>query len=169
MLKIISTGIEGGERAALDAARERLAPWGGQCALGRSGQWEPIPDLYFTSDPDNALVEADSSRPMRARRQNARTADGTLILCSGIVPHVCKDIIILLRRAEGLYIIVDPRHSYETKRVVKWIVENNIRTLNVSSAPKKDEDPFTHRARVFMLDVLTYSTLYETRGVRIWS
>jgi hypothetical protein len=169
MLKIISTGFEGGERAALDAAIERQAPWGGACPLGRSGQYAPIPDLYFTSGGDNALVEADSSRPTRARHFNAQNADGTLLFCSGLIPQICKDIIIYLRRKEGLYLIVDPRHTYETKRVCKWIAENNIRELNISSPPKNEDDPFTHQVRMFMLDVLTYTTLYETRGVKIWS
>jgi len=175
MLKIVSTGFEGGERAALDAAIEKIAPWGGACPLGRSGQYSPIPNLYFTSDSNNALVESDSSRPTRARRLNAHNADGTLILCSGIIPHICKDIIIYIRRNEGQYLVVDPRHIYETKRVVKWIAEENIKVLNISSPPRSEKeekgggDPFTHNARMFMLGVITYTMLYETRGVKIWS
>jgi len=171
MLKIISTGFEGGECAALDAAIDKLHPWGGTCPKGRSGQFSQIPDHYFTGNGKGALVEGSSSRPTPARFANARDAEATLVLSmtSAKIPMVCKDIIIMLRQDKGRYLIADPRKTYEVKRVVRWIAESNLRILNISSSPKKNDDPFTTRTFVFIKDVLTYTTLYSTTGVKIWT
>jgi hypothetical protein len=171
MLKIISTGFEGGERAALDAAIEKLHPWGGTCPLGRSGHFAPIPNRYFTGDPKGGLVEGSSSRPTQARFANVRAADATLVLSEtgACIAPICKDVIISIRRNEGNYLIVDPTHVYETKRVVRWAVESDLRILNISCAPKSDDHPFTTMARVFTMGILTYTSLYESRGVKIWT
>jgi hypothetical protein len=172
MIKVISTGVEGPERAALDAAIQHGGvEWGGACPLGRSGQYGPIPDKYFTEEPNRGLVEGSSSRPAQARFANARGSDATLILSpsSAILPRSCKDIIITLRRKEGDYRIVDPRRTYEVKQVVKWIALGNLRILNIAAEPKRDDDPFTTRSLGFMRDILTYTTLYEHRGVKIWT
>lgn len=90
-------------------------------------------------------------------------------MTSAKIPMVCKDIIIMLRQNKGRYLIVDPRKTYEVKRVVRWIAESDLRILNISSSPKKDDDPFTTKTFVFIKDVLTYTTLYSTTGVKIWT
>lgn len=171
MLKIISTGFEGGERAALDAAIEKYHPWGGTCPLGRSGHLSQIPEKYFTGELESGLVEGSSSRPTESRFRNARTADATLVLSEkeACIAPICKDIIIMLRRSEGNYLIADATKPYEIKRVVRWVVESNLRILNISASPKKNDAPFTSKARVFIGDILTYSTLFETRGIKIWT
>ncbi len=171
MLKIISTGFEGGERAALDAAIDLLHPWGGTCPLGRSGQFDKMPDLYFTGNGKGALVEGSSSRPTPARFANARDANATLVLSmtSAKIPMICKDVIIMLRHDKGSYLIADPQKSYEVTRVVRWIAESDFGILNISSSPKKNDDPFTAKTFVFIKDVLTYTTLYSTTGVKIWT
>ena len=168
---IISTGFEGPERQALEVARRWQHPWGGACPLGRSGQFGPIPDQYFTEDGKGGLVEGSSSRPTQARLSNARSADGTLILCRAneFIPPLCKTIIVFLRRQRGRYKVVDPTQSYSVPQTVRWIVEYEVRILNVSASPKKDDDPFTKRSGVFMSDILSYTTLHERRGVKIWT
>lgn len=75
----------------------------------------------------------------------------------------------MLRRNEGNYLIVDPTKSYEVKRTVRWAVESDLSILNISSSPKSDEDPFTTKTRVFIRDILTYTTLFRTKGVKIWT
>jgi len=171
MLKLISTGLEGPERAALDAAIELSTTWGGTAPNGRSGHFAPIPERYFTPSEFGALVEGSSSRPMQSRSQNAAHADGTLIVCRGqaIIPPLCKQTMISLRHARGKYKTCDPTRSYEVKQVVKWVVENDIKTLNISSDPKRMDDPFTNRTTVFMRDILNFTAIYYNFGAKIWA
>lgn len=171
MLRIISSGLEGPERAALDAAIETKNEWGGMCPMGRSGQYGPIPDRYFTGDPRGGLVEGPSSRPAKTRAANASRADGSLVFrrAKTIIPDLCKSTIIHLRNQRGLYQIVDPTRSYEIKSVVKWIIQNDIQTLNVSASPRKDSDPFTASTLVFMRDVLSFTFLCREHNIQIWA
>lgn len=171
MLKLISTGLEGPERAALDAAIELKTKWGGTAPNGRSGHFAPIPERYFTPSEFGALVEGSSSRPMQSRSQNAAHADGTLVVCraQAIIPPLCKQTMISLRHTRGKYKICDPTRSYEVKQVVKWVVENEIKTLNISSAPKDVDDPFTKRTIVFMKDILSFTGIYYNLGAKIWT
>lgn len=85
------------------------------------------------------------------------------------IPMVCKDIIILLRHRRGNYLIIDPRLSYQVKSVVRWICESEFGSLNITSEQKNSDHPFTDRAFVFIKDVLTYTNLYSTKGVKIWT
>lgn len=171
MLKILSTGLEGPERAALDAAIQLKTPWGGTAPLGRSGHFSPIPEKYFTPSEFGALVEGTSSRPMQSRSQNALVADGTLVVCRATIPipPLCKQTMITLRHRRGKYKVCDPTRSYEVKQVVKWVVENEVKTLNISSDPKKPDDPFTKRTTVFMRDILNFTAIYYNHGVKIWT
>jgi len=171
MLKLISTGLEGPERASLDAAIELKYPWGGTCPLGRSGHYGPIPERYFTPNEFGALVEGSSSRPMQARSKNALDADGSLVIrrAKAIIPPLCKQAIISIRNRRGKYKIVDPTRSYEVIQVVQWIVENEVKILNITSDPKSDEDPFTKRTTVFMRDILNFTATYYNHGVKIWT
>jgi hypothetical protein len=171
MIKLISTGIEGAERAALDAAETLKYPWGGSAPSGRSGHYDPIPESYFTPTEFGALVEAPSSRPMQARAMNTQVADATLILRrdGAIIPPVSKQIIIHLRHRRGRYELADPTKSYHVIQVVKWIVKNDIQTLNVSSSPKRMDDPFTSRTFVFMKDILSFTAIYFNTGAKIWT
>jgi len=171
MLKIISTGLEGPERSALDAAIELKCPWGGTTSLGRSGHFAPIPERYFTPSEFGVLVEGSSSRPMQSRSVNAAVADGTLILrwANLIVPPLCKQTMISLRHARGKYKAADPTRTYEVAQVVKWISESGIETLNISSDPKDPDDPFTKRSIVFMRDIITFTLMYQNHGVKIWT
>jgi len=171
MLKIISTGLEGAERAALEAAIELSYPWGGTCPKGRSGHYGPMPQRYFTPSEFGVLVEGSSSRPMQARSKNAFDGDGTLIVrrAQAIVPPLCKQVIIDLRHSRGQYKMVDPTRSYEVIQVVKWVVENEVKVLNIASDPQDNDDPFAKRTTVFMRDILNFTALYNNYGVKIWS
>lgn len=76
MIKIISGGQTGVDRAALDAALQLGIPCGGWCPKGRKAKDGPIPDRY-------PLKETESgSYPVRTE-MNVRDSDGTLILTWG--------------------------------------------------------------------------------------
>ena len=171
MLTIVSTGFEGPEREALDVAYILHHPWRGCAPAGRSGAFERIPDAYFTGERGGALVETTSSRPAQARFTNAREADATLVLCEQekFIPATGKRIMTFLRKLNGQYKVADPFKTYEVQQVVRWICTHEISTLNICSDPRKPDDPFTKRAHIFLRDIVTYSGIHETHGVKIWT
>jgi hypothetical protein len=167
--KILSTGLQGPQRSALDAARARHIVWGGSCMRGRMDAVGEIPEIYFTSDGESGLHEAPSSRPSLPAILNARGSDGTLIFSSGAIPGLCKKIITLLRRQNGTYFIVDPTRIREVPRALQWIVESNIETLNVTSSASEPDSDVTRKSMAFVDSVIAYSQIHAFRGVELWT
>ena len=74
LLKIISGGQTGGDRAALDAAIEMKIPYGGWCPKGRLAELgTTIPTKYILQETTSATFEERT-------KLNIRDSDGTLIL-----------------------------------------------------------------------------------------
>jgi hypothetical protein len=168
--KILSTGLLGVQRAALDVARSRHMVWGGACMRNRMDAYGRIPDEYFTSDGESGLHEAPSTRPSLPALHNAREADGTLVVTAGAVPPLCKRVLTALRNAEGQYLIADPYWPRRfVPQTVRWIVEHHVSTLNITGAGSTPDDPLVQRFVVFFNDVVTYAHLYHSRGVKIWT
>ncbi len=76
MIKIISGGQTGADRAALDAARQRDLPHGGWLPKGRRTEDGPLGQEY-------RLQEMDSYRYEDRTGKNVVESDGTLIVSYG--------------------------------------------------------------------------------------
>jgi hypothetical protein len=76
MLRIVSGGQSGVDRAALDVALELGVPCGGWCPRGRRAEDGPIPDRY-------PLRETPWHGYPQRTEWNVRDADGTLVLTAG--------------------------------------------------------------------------------------
>jgi predicted Rossmann-fold nucleotide-binding protein len=76
MLKVISGGQTGVDRAALDAALTLGIHCGGFCPKGRKSEDGTIPEKY-------PLVETLNDNYSERTERNVKTADGTLILIAG--------------------------------------------------------------------------------------
>lgn len=76
LLKIISGGQTGVDRAALDVALELGLPCGGWCPRGRRAEDGVIAERY-------PLTETRSARYAVRTVRNVRAADGTLVLTRG--------------------------------------------------------------------------------------
>ena len=77
LVRIVSGGQTGADRAALDFALERGIPTGGFVPRGRLAEDGRIPDRY------PGLLEADSPDPAVRTALNVRGSDATLILSHG--------------------------------------------------------------------------------------
>ena len=77
LIKIISGGQTGVDRAALDAACEALIPSGGWCPKGRRAEDGVIPERY-------CLKETRAKSYAVRTGWNVRGSDGTLILYKGL-------------------------------------------------------------------------------------
>ena len=73
LLKIITGGQTGVDRAALDVALALNIPCGGWCPKGRIAENGPIPDHY-------PLTETDDAEYLERTRRNLTDADAVLVL-----------------------------------------------------------------------------------------
>lgn len=76
MIKIISGGQTGADRAALDAALDNDCICGGYCPAGRIAEDGPIDKRY-------PLIELESSQYRHRTQKNIEASHGTLIIFNG--------------------------------------------------------------------------------------
>ena len=152
LLRVISGGQTGADRAALDAALELGLPCGGWCPRGRLAEDGPLHERY-------PLEETPSSVYAERTRWNVRDSDGTLILSFGPVTggtaytvDCAKD---LGRPCKEVDLDGDP----DPLELGPWIESTGISTLNVAG-PRGSRDPATYaRARAFLVAALrSFST-----------
>ncbi len=128
LVKIISGGQTGVDRAALDAALSVGLPCGGWCPADRKAEDGPIPERY----PMSLLTE----RGHRLRTlKNVQVSDGTAILFNQSLSggtKVTRDMCIRERKP---FIVLDAMQitvERAVKAVIRFIDENEIQTMNVA-------------------------------------
>lgn len=183
--RIISGGQTGVDRAAIDAARNRiLYSWGGWVPKGRTAEDGKIPDEYFSAeDLQCGFKEHENSRDYKSRTlKNIDASDATLILCfrgaGQTIGPGTKLTISTLRKKGKPYRIFDPSKIYTVPKAAQWICEatvkrgNNekkIEILNVAGSRESKSPGIYEKARIYLYDVLGYVSIYQTMGVRIWA
>ncbi len=135
------------DRAALDMALELGIPCGGWCPKGRRAEDGRIPDHY-------PLQEASSSEYPVRTQLNVEDSDGTLILSWGSPAGGTALTIKLAKRLKKPYLLVDLSQERDPRRVLDWLGDNHIQTLNVAG-PREGEAPGIHdRAVALFREVL---------------
>ena len=127
LLKIVSGGQTGADRAALDCAMDRGIPHGGWCPKGRMAE-DGVIDARYT------LQELEGGYKQRTR-QNVIDSDGTLILNLGELEGGSLNTLLFAERF-GKPCCVVQLDAVEVKtslnQVREWIRHNHIRVLNVA-------------------------------------
>jgi hypothetical protein len=123
--KVISGGQTGVDRAALDAAIESNILIGGFCPKGRLSEDGTIPERY-------PLVETVSKDYSVRTEMNVMNADGTLILTIGTLTGGTKLTAEYAERHHKPFRIVHLVGSADLKDVARWIISNEIKTMNVA-------------------------------------
>lgn len=157
-LKIFSGGQTGVDRAALDVAIELGFPHGGWCPRGRVSEDGVIPSQY-------QLIEMESELYADRTRQNIIDSEGTLILYHD---RLHGGTLLTSRFAEQQS---KPCHKVRLARTVqasdmkslaskinatrKWLIENEICTLNVAGPRASKEPEIYIRAKEFLKILLT--------------
>jgi hypothetical protein len=128
LTKIVSGGQTGVDRGALDAALAAGFPCGGWCPANRSAEDGPIPDRY-------PMTSLSGGGNRQRTRQNVVDSDGTAILFNESLKGGTLFTHDVCRRERKPYIVMDATRisvSGAAAAIVRFIMENNIRVLNVA-------------------------------------
>lgn len=125
MLKIISGGQTGVDRAALDVALHLGMSCGGYCPKGRKSEDGVIPEKY-------PLTETDTDNYAERTELNVKTGDGTLILIAGTADRGTRLTAELCMRYHKPFLLMNLADENQTPDIRQWLVENNIKILNVA-------------------------------------
>ncbi len=150
LVRIISGGQTGVDRAALDAAISAGVEHGGWCPKGRRSEDGRIPAKYL-------VQETDSSDYAQRTERNVLDSDGTLILYR-----------LKLQRGTLLTSQLAIRHSkpvlrirldrpISIDRITKWINNHAIKVMNVAG-PRASSHPDIHQQAYDVLIKLFQAT-----------
>jgi len=137
IMKIVSGGQTGVDRAALDMAIELNIPHGGWCPNGRLAELDTtIPERY-------SLQETLSTDVSVRTKLNIRDSDATLLIVPQY-PLTVNDGTVLtlqeLHKKNKTYFIIDLSKALNTSTVITWVQKNSIHVLNVAG-PRESQAP----------------------------
>lgn len=134
LIRVISGGQTGVDRAALDAALACALPCGGWCPRGRSAEDGVIDARY-------PLRETPSTDYRQRTAWNVRDGDATLILArDGELRGGTRLTYDLARRSGKPYRIVLLEASPDIASLLRWIRSHSIDTLNIAG-PRESQEP----------------------------
>ena len=146
MMRLISGGQTGVDRAALDVGLALGLPVGGWCPQGRRAEDGRIPDRY-------PLVETpERNYPARTRR-NIEDSDGTLILNLGTLDGGTALTVAHARQIGKPCLIVALEEGIEPATFRDWLAAYSITVLNVAG-PRESKRPGVYAAAVRCLEGL---------------
>jgi hypothetical protein len=146
LLKIISGGQTGVDRAALDVALELGIEHAGYCPRGRRAEDGPIDARY-------ALVETDSPQYHVRTERNVVESDGTLILCRGTPTGGTRLTLSLARRIGRPHRLIDLDVPADAAEIAAWLAEAGIERLNVAG-PRESQSHGIYAAARDWLETL---------------
>lgn len=150
MIKIVSGGQTGVDRAALDAALECGIDAGGWCPEGRKSEDGIIPDKY----PLKELPDANYSQ---RTKQNVIDSDGTVIIYFGYPTGGTELTIAFCISENKPYVLVDAEEIILETAVIKvdkFIKDKSITTLNIAGPRAGGETRAYDYARALIKEVI---------------
>ncbi len=158
VLKVVSGGQTGVDRAALDAALEVGLPVGGWCPRGRRAEDGVIPARY-------PLQEAPSVRYEQRTRLNVEHSDGTLILARGPLSGGTQQTLLFARRMQKPHWVVQLDRQPAWDAALAWLLEHHIRVLNVAGPRESNAPGIAAQARAWLVPLfLLWKEHYAGRG-----
>ena len=147
LLRIISGGQTGVDRAALDVAFALGLPHGGFCPRGRRAEDGPIPPHY-------PMEELDTDDYAIRTERNVIEADATLILYRSRMTGGTLLTFHLAKKHCKPHRTIRLDRAYDTQPLLQWIQETPIKTLNVAG-PRASTDPDVYElAATFLWELL---------------
>ena len=155
MLKIISGGQTGADRAALDAAIELGLPYGGWCPKGGWAEDMLEPPGLCAIYPE--LQETPDADPRQRTEWNIRDSDCVLVLTIAGQRDASSGTLFALGCAERVkkpLLIVEVDDGAALLEASIWLESQTISRLSIGG-PRESEVPGIYaKARTFLLDLL---------------
>jgi len=152
MIRIVSGGQSGADRAALDFAITRGLDYGGWCPKGGWAEDLSNPPGLFAQYPQ--LSETDASDPRIRTEWNVRDSDATLVFAPpGVESPGTAFTIECARHYAKPLLIVDPGSPSATADIRAWLTQLNLRGLNIAG-PRASEASDIYAAVRAILDAL---------------
>lgn len=133
LVKIISGGQTGVDRAGLDAAMEAGIPVGGVCPKGRKAEDGAIPEQYPLTELKTVSYTIRSER-------NAKDSDATLILNLGGLSGATAKSREFAHQHMRPYLVLQLEKKPDPAVVQQWIEQHQIRVLNIAG-PRESKRP----------------------------
>ncbi len=131
VIKIVSSGQAGVERAALDVALQNDIACGGWCPKGRRAEDGVVEEKY-------PVVECDSPSATKVIELNVRDSDGTLLLGWGELAGSNLKVVAIAARMKRPVFYADLKKNPKIEDAEAWATKFNTKVLNVSG-PKPSE------------------------------
>jgi len=147
VLKVVSGGQSGVDRAALDAGRTLGLPLGGWCPRGRKAEDGAI-------DPSYPLDETPDEGYAQRTEWNVRDADGTLVLTRGRPSGGTALTIAVARRRGRPLLVLDLEAGPGPDEVRQWLEASGIAVLNVAGPRESQRPGIGAQARAFLEEAL---------------
>jgi hypothetical protein len=157
LLKIISGGQTGVDRAALDAAIKMDIEHGGWVPKGRLTEKGPLPESYIMRESESADYAERTAR-------NIEEADATLIISRGQLTGGSALTLRLVREYRRPWRHVDLEKQAAFQAVIdisRWISAEKIEILNVAG-PRASKDPQIYSKARKLLETVFYLELVHS-------
>lgn len=151
MLKVVSGGQTGVDRAALDAALALSQPCGGWCPRGRRAEDGPIDERY-------PLEETPSDDYAERTEWNVRDSDGTLVLTRGRPSGGTAFTIAVARRLRRPLLVLDLAAAPAPAEAWRFVEQLGLRVLNVAGPRESQRPGIGGEARAFVEALLRLSS-----------
>ena len=152
LVKVISGGQTGADRAALKAAKSKGIPTGGcmpRGFLAHDGEHPEFASLY-------GMHQSGSPEYPPRTEENVRVADATIRFATNFNTRGEKLTEKMIHRHRKHGLSVDLEKNYlRPKDVARWLVENNVRVLNVAGNSEKRSPGIEARVEAFLLEVFS--------------
>lgn len=147
VLRLVSGGQTGVDRAALDVGLALGIAVGGWCPAGRWAEDGPIPSHY-------PLVQTPQADPAQRTEWNVRDSDGTLVMLEERAQGGTTLTVQCALRLHRALLVVDLTGALNVLAVHDWLGAQQIAVLNVAG-PRESECPGIYgRAYRFLTHLL---------------
>jgi len=149
VIKILSSGQTGVDRAALDVALDNDIACGGWCAKGKLAEDGPL-------DPRYPLVEMDSPSATKRAEANVRDSDGTLIVVWGDKAGTTMKTAAIAARLKKPALVVNLAldHAAKIAEVEAWVERYHIRVLHITGSRASEVAQAYESAKAFLKTLL---------------
>lgn len=147
VIKVVSGGQTGVDRAALDVALENDIACGGWCPKGRMAEDGAL-------DPKYPLVETPSASITQRTEWNVRDSDGTLILSWGGLSGGTLKTAAIATRLKKPMLIVDMTQPTSIETIEEWVTKCYVKVLNVAGPRLSEYANGYDEAKAFLFHLL---------------